>query len=158
METSQKALEMKTTKLIATDRKESLCAGLPQNDALASTLCLAVGAGLLLGAGTATAEGFRNPPPGTFNLGRAGGRIAQIDDSSAVHQNPANLIKLTSAEAQLTPSVVYIDADFHSPSNQKGDTKDPWKLLPNVFSASPVKDGKFAFDLDVTAPYGLNNS
>ena len=42
-----------------------------------------------------TAEGFRNSPPGAFSLGRAGGRIAQIDDSSAVQQNPANLIDLS---------------------------------------------------------------
>ena len=46
---------------------------------------------VLFSATVAYSEGFRNPPPGTFNLGRAGGRIAQVDDSSAVQQNPANL-------------------------------------------------------------------
>src|SRR5689334_19528075 len=55
------------------------------------------------------AEGFRNSPPGTFNLGRAGGRIAQIDDSSAIQQNPANLIDVPGAQAQLTPSIIYIN-------------------------------------------------
>jgi len=40
-----------------------------------------------LSAAMLNAEGFRNPPPGTFDLGRAGGRIAQVDDSSAVQQN-----------------------------------------------------------------------
>src|SRR6266508_4190605 len=71
----------------------------------ALTLIMVAGVWSLLPA-PARAEGLRNPPPGTFNLGRAGGRIAQIDDSSAVHQNPANLVELTGAEALLTPSVV----------------------------------------------------
>jgi hypothetical protein len=52
----------------------------------------------ILLASSASAEGFRNPPAGAFNLGRAGGRIAQIDDSSAVAQNPANLMDLPDPE------------------------------------------------------------
>jgi long-chain fatty acid transport protein len=102
-------------------------------------------------------EGFRNPPPGTFDLGRAGGRIAQIDDSSAVQQNPANLVDLTNLEAQLTPTIVYISADFHSSSGQSASTKDPWKLLPNFFAAIPLKNDRFAIGLGVTMPYGLGN-
>src|SRR5690242_8086046 len=58
-------------------------------------------------APSALAEGFRNPPAGAFNLGRAGGRIAQIDDSSAVAQNPANLVDLQSPEVNFAPSFVY---------------------------------------------------
>jgi long-chain fatty acid transport protein len=103
------------------------------------------------------AEGFRNPPPGTFDLGRAGGRIAQVDDSSAVQQNPANLVDVTNLEAQLTPTIVYISADFHSPSGQSASTKDPWKLLPNFFAAMPLKNDRFAIGLGVTTPYGLGN-
>src|SRR5256885_16759197 len=54
------------------------------------------------------AEGFKNPPAGAFNLGRAGGRIAQIDDSSSVAQNPANLMDLEAPEFLFAPSAVYI--------------------------------------------------
>ena len=103
------------------------------------------------------AEGFRNPPPGTFDLGRAGGRIAQVDDSSAVQQNPANLVDVTNIEAQLTPTIVYISADFHSPSGQSASTTDPWKLLPNFFASMPLKNDRFAVGLGVTVPYGLGN-
>src|SRR5580692_6111614 len=67
---------------------------------------------------TTKGEGFRNPPPGTFDLGRAGGRIAQVDDSSAVQQNPANLTDLTNTELQVTPSIVYIGVDFKSAGGQ----------------------------------------
>jgi long-chain fatty acid transport protein len=103
------------------------------------------------------AEGFRNQPPGAFNLGRAGGRIAQIDDSSAVTQNPANLIDLKDAEVQLTPSIVYFAADYESPIGAKTHTVSPWKFLPNVFGAAPIKDNTLAAGLGITVPYGISN-
>ena len=111
----------------------------------------------LFSTATLHAEGFRNPPPGTFNLGRAGWRIAQVDDSSAVQQNPANLLDLTNAEAQFTPTIVYISADFQSPTGQSASTKDPWKLLPNFFISVPLKNDKFAVGLGVTTPFGLGD-
>jgi len=111
----------------------------------------------LLSAATSQGEGFRNPPPGTFDLGRAGGRIAQVDDSSAVQQNPANLVDLTNIEAQLTPTIIYISSSFTSPSGQSASTTDPWKLLPNFFASMPLKNDKFAIGLGITVPYGLAN-
>jgi len=102
-------------------------------------------------------EGFRNSPPGAFSLGRAGGRIAQVDDASAVTHNPANLMDLADLELQLTPSVIYIHEEFESPAGQKAESKDPWKLLPNVFVATPLEGGKIALGLGVTVPYGLGN-
>jgi long-chain fatty acid transport protein len=101
------------------------------------------------------AEGFRNPPSGTFDLGRAGGRIAQVDDSSAVQQNPANLVDITNREFQLTPSIVYISVDSHSSSGDSASTRNPWKLLPNFFASLPLKNDRFAVGLGVTVPYGL---
>lgn len=110
---------------------------------------------VLVFAGNLKGEGFRNPPPGAFNLGRAGGRIAQIDDSSAVQQNPANLVDLTNVEAQLAPTVVYIRSSFEGTSGQSARTKDSWKLLPNFFVSVPLKENKVAIGLGVTVPYGL---
>ena len=106
---------------------------------------------------SAWTEGFRNPPPGTFNLGRAGGRIAHVDDASAVQQNPANLLDLTAPEVQITPSIVYIKVDFDSTGGQQATTKEPWKLLPNLFFGTTLKDGNIALGLGLTAPYGLSN-
>jgi hypothetical protein len=48
-------------------------------------LALAGGTGHFL-ASSALAEGFRNPPSGAFNLGQAGGRTAQTDDSSSTSE------------------------------------------------------------------------
>lgn len=105
----------------------------------------------------ANAEGFRNPPPGTLNLGRAGGRLAHVDDSSAMAHNPANLLDLDHAEINFAPTVVYLEVEYDGPGGLNGQTKEPWKLLPNLFASTPLKDGVFALGLGITTPYGLGN-
>lgn len=119
---------------------------------LACNICLAVSLSL-----SSNAEGFRNPPAGTFNLGRAGGRIAQVDDSSAIAQNPANLVDLIGTDIQFTPSVVYIRADYKSNNGETAHTIQPWKLLPNFFAAKTFGEGKYSVGLGMTTPYGLAN-
>jgi long-chain fatty acid transport protein len=117
-----------------------------------------VTAGLLAGAMTSSyGEGFRNPPPGAFNLGRAGGRIAHVDDSSAVAQNPANLVELTGPEFQFTPGAVYIKVDYEAADGDTATTKNPWKLLPNFFAGVPLYDNNLAVGFGITTPYGLAN-
>jgi long-chain fatty acid transport protein len=113
--------------------------------------------GLAVSTG-ARAEGFRNPPPGAFSLGRAGGRIAQVDDSSAVTQNPANLMDLKEAEFEFTPSIVYLSVDYQSPTGASTQTKDPWHALPNLFASLPLKQDRFAAGVGITVPYGLGNA
>ena len=103
----------------------------------------------------ARGEGFRNPPAGAFNLGRAGGRFAHVDDSSAVAQNPANLTDLERVQAQLTPSVVYLNVDYRGPGSTADQTEEPWHLLPNLFASVPLKDDRYAVGLGFTTPFGL---
>jgi long-chain fatty acid transport protein len=123
-----------------------------------STRSLAIVAGIIaLGHSAAHGEGFRNPPPGSFNLGRAGGRIAQIDDSSAIQQNPAGLTDVTNTEVQFTPTVVYISAEFKSPGGDKGKTIEPWKILPNLFASTPFYEGRLVAGIGITTPYGLGS-
>src|ERR1035437_5773576 len=92
---------------------------------------------------TAAGEGFRNSTIGASDLGRSGGRIAQVDDASAVQHNPANLVGITNAEAQLAPSVIYINVDYQSPFGQSASTVHPWKMLPNFFVAMPLKSDRY---------------
>lgn len=106
-------------------------------------------------APAATGEGFRNPPPGAFDLGRAGGRIAQVDDSSAIAQNPANLINVPAPEANLAPSFIFYHVDYHAANGQTDETVGPWKVLPNFFASVPLQDGKYALGMGVTVPYGI---
>ncbi len=119
---------------------------------------LVLGIGLLLTSPAVYGEGFRNSPPGTFNLGRAGGRIAHVDDSSAVHQNPANLTDLRESEVQFSPSIVYMGVDFDSTAapGQSAKTENPWKFLPNAFWVMPLENKDIAIGLGITAPFGLS--
>jgi long-chain fatty acid transport protein len=113
---------------------------------------------MILAAETmARAEGFRNPPPGAFSLGRAGGRIAQVDDSSAIQQNPAGLTDVTNKEIQFTPSIVYISVDYKSARGENAETIHPWKMLPNLFASAPFYEGRLVAGFGITVPYGLSN-
>ena len=113
---------------------------------------------MLLSATLLQAEGFRNPTAGTFGFGRVGGQIAQVDDSTAVQNNPANLVDVTSVQAEFDPSVIYISADYKSPDgSQSASTVHPIKLLPNIFASMPFDDNRFALGIGVTVPYGLGN-
>ena len=102
------------------------------------------------------AEGFRNPPAGAFNLGRAGGRIAQVDDPSAATQNPANLVDLAHPMFSFAPTFVYMKVNYDSPNHTAATTTDPWKILPNLFVSVPLQTDRLALGLGVTVPYGLS--
>jgi long-chain fatty acid transport protein len=110
----------------------------------------------LLAATGIRAEGFRDATIGAFDLGRSGGRIAQVDDATAVQNNPANLVEITNTEAQLTPSVIYINVDYKAPTGESASTIHPIKVLPNIFASIPLND-RMAAGLGVTVPYGLGN-
>lgn len=108
-------------------------------------------------AASAKSEGFRNATMGTYGLGRSGGRIAQVEDASAVQHNPADLVNVTNIEAQLAPSVIYINVNYESPSGQSASTIHPWKILPDLFFSAPLIDDKLVAGLGITVPYGLAN-
>src|SRR6478735_7113514 len=113
--------------------------------------------GFIFCPGFSFSEGFRNPPPGAFGLGRAGGRIAHVQDASAVTHNPANLIALTNFEAQAAMGLVYMNVDYSSAATgQSAQTENPWKPLPAAFFATPLIDDTWAFGLGITSPYGLS--
>ena len=96
-------------------------------------------------ATVAKSEGFRNQTIGTSDLGRSGGRIAQVDDPTAVQQNPANIVGITNVQAELTPSAVYYKINYKSnASSDSATTEHPWKLLPNAFVSVPVIKDKIA--------------
>jgi long-chain fatty acid transport protein len=102
------------------------------------------------------AEGFRNPTAGAFSLGRAGGRIAQVDDSSAVATNPANLADVTEAEFEAAPGLVYFSVKYDAPGVEI-KTSSPWKYLPHLFTSIPIPNTPLTFGFGVTTPFGLSN-
>ena len=134
-------------------KKSNHAVGRRRNQPVWFCLLLVFGSVVMIAVG----EGFRNSTIGTSDLGRSGGRIAQVDDATAVQHNPANLVGITNTEAQLTPSVIYINVDYQSPLGQSASTIHPWKVLPNFFIAMPLKNDRYAIGLGVSVPYGIAN-
>ena len=99
------------------------------------------------------AEGLRAPAQGAYGLARHGGRIAQIRDATATTHNPANLVDLEQAEVIVAPTVIYIEAQLTLPSGDKAQTENPWKILPNLYAATPL-DEQTSVGLGITTPYG----
>lgn len=111
----------------------------------------------LFASSNAPAEGFRNPPPGAFGLGRAGSRAAQVEDASAITHNPANLTDLTSLDAALSIQAVRVSFEYEGSGGLTANTVDPWKFLPAMYAATPLKDNRFVVGLGLHSPYGLSN-
>ena len=123
------------------------------------SLCrFSVALALIAGPAAAQAEGFRNATIGTSDLGYSGGRIAQVDDATAVQNNPANLMSVTNAQLMLSPSIIYINVNYKSAvGDQSASTIHPWKFLPNFFAAVPLLQDRLVAGIGVTVPFGLAN-
>lgn len=112
-----------------------------------------VGLALVCAGSVVLANGFRNPPAGAEALGRAGGKIAQVDDASAVEHNPANLTEIKNPQAMVSLTVIDTSTDFRSPMGT-ASTKDSWKFLPDVFAVLPTANPNVTAGLGVTTPFG----
>lgn len=106
----------------------------------------------------ALGEGFRNPPPGSFSLARAGGRRAQIDTPDAAYHNPANIVDIPGVAVEVSPTFVYLKVEHRNAiSGERAETTDPFKILPNAFATFPIIENKLSAGLAVTTPFGLSN-
>jgi long-subunit fatty acid transport protein len=102
----------------------------------------------------ATAEGLRNPPPGAFALSRLGGKLAHVDDASAVFVNPANLLDLESTSILISPALIDIDRDVDADWGGSAGTIENLKVLGGLFAAFPGTSDRFAWGIGISAPYG----
>lgn len=109
-------------------------------------------AGLALAA-SAHADGFRNPPPNPAGLGAIGARYTLIDDASASAYNPANLLGVDKSEVELSLTAVQSDKSITQPG-VKTEIKDDVYLLPSLFSAIPLKEGRSVLGVAITTPFG----
>ena len=104
----------------------------------------------------AYANGFRNPPAGARALGMDGGKIAFIDDATALDHNIANLVSLEEKELSLNVTLVMPDAEFTALNGDKAKVDDDAILLPNLYFAYPLSDAEdgITMGLGITTPYG----
>ena len=115
---------------------------------------LVCGAIVLFAFPALQAEGLRNPPPGAFALSRLGGKLAHVDDATAVFVNPANLLDLDSKSILIAPALIHIDRDVDADWGGSAGTIENLKLLGGVFAAFPGTSDKWAWGIGISAPYG----
>jgi long-chain fatty acid transport protein len=104
--------------------------------------------------GQVRADGFRNPPEGGAALGRAGARLTEADDATAVTHNPANLADLEAAVLTPALTIGYRETTFKPAAGGSETSESPWRLLPALYGAWPVKDGACVLGLGLSLPYG----
>lgn len=102
---------------------------------------------------TSWANGFRNPPEGAAAVSRTGGRLAFTEDASAGVHNPANLSGLSEPEVLASVTLVYSGVEYDGVSGS-GETDDSVGLLPSLFYAAPLSDGRTTFGVGISSPYG----
>lgn len=113
------------------------------------------GALALAGAwnGQAFANGFRNPPETALGMARDGGKLAVIQDASAMSANPANVVEIESPDLIASLTLIHTESEYASAFGS-AKTDDPWKVLPNLFFAFPVEPGRMALGVGMTTPFG----
>jgi long-chain fatty acid transport protein len=116
-------------------------------------------AALVLGTTASVwANGFRNPPESASALGRSGGKVAQIDDASAVAINPANIVDLSKPEFVASLTLIHSETEFDSALGGSSETEDPVKYLPNVFATMPMGEGRYTLGVGITTPFGQSTT
>jgi long-subunit fatty acid transport protein len=110
--------------------------------------------GVLAAATSAWADGYRNPPDGALALGQIGGRIVDIDDATAVSHNPANLADLREITVEPAVTIGYSETRFTDLQGNHTTSEDPWRVLPSVYGAVPIKPGYLTLGVGVSVPYG----
>ncbi|HPF98684.1 MAG TPA: outer membrane protein transport protein [Kiritimatiellia bacterium] len=110
---------------------------------------------LLAAAVAAPGSGFRNPPEDAQALGRPGGKIAIVENATAVEHNPANLMYLEGVEAEVGATFVYAKSDFNSVLGFSETTENNLKVLPALYFGLPLgEEGRFAAGFGLSVPFG----
>lgn len=107
-----------------------------------------------LTAAGAMGDGLRNPPDGAFSVSRFGGKIAQVDDVSAVEINPANIMGIDAPTYEASLTLSYGKKEFEDLTGAKAETEDPWAVLPSLFAVWPVKQDGVRVGFGISSPFG----
>jgi len=100
-------------------------------------------------------SGFRNPPEDAQALGRPAGKIAIVENATAVEHNPANLIWLKGPEVQAGVTFIHAESEFDSALGFSESTENNLKLLPALYFGLPVgEEGRYAAGVGLSVPFG----
>lgn len=101
--------------------------------------------------------GYRNEVVDAEAAGKGFAFVAQADNPSAVHYNPAGLTQLKGS--QISVGYVYEAPMFSVDSKATGDNVNMQKqvfYLPNVYFVTELKNENLRFGFGANSPYGLS--
>ena len=105
---------------------------------------------------TVFAQGLKAPVEGPNALGRFGGKIAWIDDASAVSINPANITEMAEPTYYEAITVMYFERTFAPPGESEIKSQEPWAFLPYAYGTIPLGDsGRWFFGVGLSGAFGL---
>ncbi|BFU96601.1 MAG: fatty acid transporter [Nitrospira sp.] len=146
-----------------TEKAESRAAHRIGTRVCATMLCVLAGNAVV--PGWVQAEAFRIMPQGAAAEGQANAFIAQADDPSAIHYNPAGMTQLHGIQVYLGTNLVGGSVSYTSPTglNVRGDLGGSVAMPPpsNLYLTANLKDlglkalGDTVVGIGVNSPFGL---
>ncbi len=122
------------------------------NTALPAALLLAASAPACLAL-----ESLGVTPDSAASLGMSGGRYANFPDPSTLRYAPSNILRFTQPELEVNAQLWHGDVKFTNVAGQSVKMDDPWKMLGSFYYIHPIKPGKLAWGVGLSAPYGLDS-
>jgi long-chain fatty acid transport protein len=112
---------------------------------------------ILLAATTNQAEatGFRIPDQSPRAIGQADAFIAQVDDPSAIHYNPAGLVQLKGTHSLIGCSLAIPEAKHKSLSGEREDSLKEEYYPFFAYISSDLGIDPLRFGLGINTPYGM---
>ncbi|MEE9369056.1 MAG: outer membrane protein transport protein [Pontiella sp.] len=106
-------------------------------------------------AGSAIADGYRNPPPTAEGIGKSGVNSVFVDDASAISYNPANLALQTNKSVVISATFARTENTYKNPlSPAPAESDGAWNILPNIYYSQPIGENGLSFGLGITTPFG----
>ncbi|MDB6007339.1 MAG: hypothetical protein JWR15_4326, partial [Prosthecobacter sp.] len=97
-------------------------------------------------------------PDSAQGLGIVGGRYANLSDASAVRTSPANILQMEKSEFLINTALWHGDIRFTQNGGQSVEMNKPWVYPASMYFVQPIIQGKLAFGLGVSTPYGMASS
>jgi long-chain fatty acid transport protein len=108
-----------------------------------------------LSSSPAFGGGFEVPMQGARAAGQADAFVAQADDPSAIHYNPAGLTQLRGTNVSVGALGLFPEWTFDADSGPDQSMHLP-SLLPHVYAASDFGLDRWRFGFGLNNPFGMN--
>jgi len=83
-----------------------------------------------------------------------GGKSTLVEDPSVISCNPANLAEIKEPSVMIAINAIAGKANYDHPILTGLSTKNSLALLPDMFAALPVGEGRYVLGLGINTPFG----